>query len=176
VEPHPANLDYIAGPSNQRRDLRYLMALAKELDAGIIPVGVYKHFLDRMVGEKTTVEALQESNQKQRQQAAAGGNVRFALRASQAPDTDQERPARAVLTATVGGGSGSSVAQQPHHMASWQDDEPTTPEGVPYCLGSRRQQYMPPDKLFDMEPVAQFIPVATVEELKAQGWDGTIGE
>jgi hypothetical protein len=35
------------------------------------------------------------------------------------------------------------------HPLSDMVDDSTTQEGVPYCLGSKLTQYMPPDKLYD---------------------------
>lgn len=36
-----------AGPSNQKRDLRQLAALAKQLDAGLVLTGLFRHYMVR---------------------------------------------------------------------------------------------------------------------------------
>jgi hypothetical protein len=153
-----------AGPSNQKRDLRYLIALAKELEAGIIPVGLYKHFLDRLGDSRSAEAVLSGSRQRQRQQDA-GGDVSNAVLASKAQDdqgpgksVDRTLSGAATAAPTPAASNGSSSSsrasggkvrhtrkQQPELVV----DETHTPEGVPYCLGSKLTQYMPPDLLFD---------------------------
>ncbi len=150
-----------AGPNNQKRDLRYLIALAKELDAGIIPVGLYKHFLDRLGGNRSTEEVLRKSRQRQRQMEA-GGNVEAAVALMSSKDEDDQAPDKRVKC-LLGAAAHHSVPCSPPlvvgsfatragkggHVTKSRDDVQTAVEGVKYCLGSKLSQYMPPDLLFD---------------------------
>jgi hypothetical protein len=127
------------GPSNQKRDLRYIIALAKELDAGIIPVGLQKHFLDRWGDTRSAEEVLGRSRQKKRQMEAGGNVANAALVSTEGEDDLKDRRLEAGSEAKP-----AARIARPEPM-----DETHTPEGVPYCLGTKLSQYMPPRLLFD---------------------------
>jgi hypothetical protein len=109
-------------------------------------VGLYKHFLDRLGGNRSTEEVLRNSRQRQRQREA-GGNVDTAVALMSSKDEDEQAPGKSLERLLGRLARRNSTCSPP--LVCQDDETAISEEGVPYCLGSKLSQYMPPDLLFD---------------------------